>query len=354
MRTPVVLVTGVDPDAMAAVAIGLQWDLPNAVVVHHRIDVSTQLLHRVVSDASGVLEREEVELEHACVTCAIREDVLPTVERYARDGRWKNVLVHLPVGAEADQVCAVVNRDTRMARHLRVSRVVTALSGEGIVHDLLGDDLLRERDLHSSVDDTRGVGEVACAQVEFADVVVVSDPAPEQGVDLVRTLARPDAAIVVGSERLDAAGLVVGEHRYERAVSWISPTHDDELPPPASDLVWRVELQSPRAFHPERLLERLEELACGEFRSRGCFWLPTRPGRALVWDGSGGQLCIGNGEAWGRRMPFTRLVLTGVGEPPDLGDTFEDLLLGPDLEGRSWSLAEDGFEPWLGDVRNIA
>jgi hypothetical protein len=73
-----------------------------------------------------------------------------------------------------------------------------------------------------------------------------------------------------------------------------------------------------------------------------------------VWDGSGGQLCIGNGEPWGRRMPFTRLVLTGIGEPPRLDDTFEELLLGPDLEGRSWSLSEDGFEPWLGDVRNIA
>ena len=354
MRTPVVLITGVNPDPMAAVALGLQWDLPNAVVVHHRIDVAEQVLHRVVSDVSGVLEQEQVHLEHACVTCAIREDVIPTLERCARDGRWKTVLVHLPVGAEADQVCAVVARDTRLGRHLRISRVIAALDGAGLHDDLLGDDLLRERDLHSAVDDTRGVGEVACAQVEFADLVVASDPAGEAGVDLVRALARPDAELVVGTERLDGATVVDGEHGYERAVAWIAPTRAEELPAPASPVVWRQELFSPRAFHPERLLDGLEQLASGEFRSRGCFWLPTRPGQVLVWDGSGGQLCIGNGESWGRRMPFTRLVLTGLGEPPQLDDAFDELLLGPDLEGRSWSLVEDGFEPWLGQIRDIA
>lgn len=355
MRTPVVLVTGVDPAPMAAVAVGLQWDLPNAVAINHAIDPARQVLTRIVSDMSGVLEREEIELEHACVTCAIREDIVPTIERCARDGRWKSVIAHLPVGAEADQVCAVVHYDTRMARHFRIASTICALDGSSITTDLLGDTLLRELERHSAEDDTRGVGEVACAQAEFADLVVLTEAVEPAGRDLVRTLARPDATIVDGAEHVSGSLATSSLHDHDRALAWIDPTYDDTLPAPASDEVWRLDLRSPRAFHPERLFRDLEKLA-GEdyFRSRGCFWLPSRPGKALVWDGSGGQLSIGTGRPWGRRAPFTRLVLTGVGEPPaGVERVFEELLLGPDMEGRNWNVDEDGFEPWLGNIRDI-
>lgn len=356
MRTPVVLITGVDPSPMAAVAIGLQWDLPNAVVIRHEIDPHRQVLTRTVSDVSGVLEREEIHLEHACVTCAIREDIVPTIERCARDGRWKSVIAHLPVGAEADPVCAVVHHDTRMARHFRIASTVCALDGAGIAHDLLGDTLLREVDRHSAEDDTRGMGEVGCAQVEFADLVVLTGRVDPRGRDLVRTLARPDAVLVEGAENLSGTLATQGLHDHERASAWISPTFDAPLPAPASDAVWRLDLRSPRAFHPERLFRDLEKLAGEDFyRSRGCFWLPSRPGQVLVWDGAGGQLSIGAALHWGRRAPFTRIVLTGVGTAPaGLADVFEGMLLGPDLEGRSWAVAEDGFEPWLGEIRDIA
>jgi G3E family GTPase len=341
---------------MAAVAVGLQWDLPNAVAIHHAIDPGRQVLSRIVSDTSGVLEREEIELEHACVTCAIREDIVPTIERCARDGRWKSVIAHLPVGAEADQVCAVVHHDTRMARHFRIASTICALDGSSITADLLGDTLLRELERNSSEDDTRGMGEVACAQVEFADLVVLTELVEPVGRDLVRTLARPDARIIDGAEHVSGTLATSGLHDHEAARAWTDPTYDAALPAPVSDQVWQLDLRSPRAFHPERLFRDLEKLAGEEyFRSRGCFWLPSRPGRALVWDGSGGQLSIGTGQPWGRRAPFTRLVLTGVGEPPaGVEQVFENLLLGPDLEGRSWNVAEDGFEPWLGGIRDIA
>lgn len=355
MRTPVVLITGVAPDPMAAATVGLLWDLPNAVAVHHRIDPDAQVLHRVVSDASGVLEREEIPLAHACVSCAIREEVVPTIERVARDGRWKTVLAHLPVGAEAGQVCTVMSWDERLARHVRISSVVAAFEGDGLVEDLLGDSLLRERGRHSGPDDARGVGEVACGQIEYADTLVVTGHPEQVGLDLLATLARPGVPLVVGAENLDARSLVAPLHEHGRTRFWAAHTTEADLGEPASALVWRHDLYSPRGLHPGRLLEGLDPLGGGRHRSRGCFWLPTRPGRALRWDGAGGQLSIGPGEGWGRRAPFTRIVITGVGEPPThLEDAFDALLLGPDLEGGDWHVAEDGFEPWLGGIRDVA
>lgn len=358
MRTPVIAVTGVDPDAMATVMVGLLWDLAGAVTVQHRIDPERQVLLRVVSDVTGELDREEIPLEHACVSCALREDVMPTLERLARDGRWRTVVACLPVGAEAEQVGHVVAADTRLARHLRLSSVVAALDGGSVVEDLLGDDLLRERGRHTGPDDSRGVGEVACAMVEYADVVALTTGADPAAIDLVTALGRPNALVVESSEQLAAELLVEPRHDYQRTCEWTATILDAQLPDQRSTKVWRLDLSSPRPFHPARLLEQIERLGSGRHRSRGCFWLPTRPGTALVWDGAGGQLSIGAGPAWGRQVPRTRLVMTGVGAPPErLLRAFDELLLSPNealLDQADWAVVEDGFEPWLGPIRHVA
>ena len=120
---------------------------------------------------------------------------------------------------------------------------------------------------------------------------------------------------------------------------------------------WSLDLTSERPFDPEKLLDHLEELAAGPFRTRGCFWLPTRPDRALLWEGAGGHLAVGAGEPWGPRTPRTRLTYVGTGTArTDLVGRFESLLLpsaayGP---GIGWHPAEDGFEPWLGPLRDAA
>jgi hypothetical protein len=215
MRRPVVLVTGVDPDAMATAMVGLQFDLPRAVAVHHRIDVDRQVLTRTVSDLSGVVEHVETELEHACVACAIREDIVPTLERLARDGRWESVVALLPVGATAPQVCSVLSRDPRLARVVRVSAVMVAVRSELVVSDVLGDDLLAERGHHTSHEDRRGVGEVLASMVEFADVVVADDVLRPPAFELLRALARPDVLVQAdGPHHLAAQELLGHLHRH--------------------------------------------------------------------------------------------------------------------------------------------
>ncbi|MCR1783481.1 cobalamin biosynthesis protein CobW [Nocardioides carbamazepini] len=354
MRVPVVLLTGVDPDAMATTMVGLQFGLPDAVAVRHEIDPERGLLTRTVSDLSGVVETHELLLEHACVTCAIREDIVPTLERLARDGRWHSIVAHLPVGAEAGHLCSVLTWDTRLARFLRVATVVTALGTRHPVRDLLGDDLLADRGLHCAADDRRGVGEVLAAMVEYADVLTFDDGPDPVARGLVEALARPGVPVLEGGHGLESRQLLGSLHQRAHSDDWTSPTRAHALPDIRTEGVWRVDLRAPRPFHPDRLLESLELIGGGAHRSRGCFWLPTRSGRALEWDGAGGQLSIGDHAGWGRRAAFTRIVLTGVGAAPaHLRPAFEELLVAEGERG-TWSVSEDGFEPWLGPIRQVA
>lgn len=358
MRTPLVVITGTDPAAMDSAMVNLSWDLPRAVAVRHRIDPDSQVLTRTVSDAGGVLEQEQIPLEHACVSCALREDILPTLERLARDDRWSSIVAGLPVATEAAQLAHVLTRDTRLARRLKLSSIVHAVSTDTVVEDLLGDDLLRERGLHSNPDDDRGVGEVGCAQIEFADLVLLTGGPASTGHDLVSALARPDAVLVTGAEQLDGGALLEQRHQLTATSAWCSPAPEVDVPPLGKGEAWRLELSSPRPFHPERLLDQIERLGAGRHRSRGCFWVPTRPDMQLEWAGAGGHLSIGSYSSWGRRTPQTRLLFTGLGTAPShLVAAFEDLLLTPEealLDRRGWEVMEDGLEPWLGDIRDVA
>lgn len=353
--TPVVLVTGISVDAMASATIALQWDLPGTVVVHHSIDAERGRLLRTVSDVTGVLEREQIDLEHACVSCAIREDVAPTLARLAHAGRWGAIVAHLPVGAEGQQVCRVVAQDPRM-RHVRLAGVLCAVDGERLVDDLLGDELLCERGVHTAEDDRRGVAEVGAAQVEYADAVAVIGAADDAELELVRALARPGATVLADGDALEPVRLLAGIHVHAAAESWAAQVRNGPLPELVGEHVWRLDLMSDRPFHPDRLHEEIEAIGGGPRRSRGCFWLPTRAAVACAWDGAGGQLSIGVAEPWARRRPFTRIVVTGMDDGrDDVAAAFEHCLLSAAevrRRGKYWEAAGDGFEAWLGDIHS--
>lgn len=358
MRTPLVVVSGISPEAVSSLMVSLMWDLPNAVAVQHCIDPESQVLTRTVSDRSGRLDLHGVPLEHACATCALREDIVPTLESLAKQARWGAIVACLPVGMEAEHLAEILAGDTRLARRLKLASVITALDAGTAVDDLLGPDLLAERGLHTGPHDDRGVAEVACQLVEYADVIVTGpDPQPE-AVDLIQALTRPDALIVEGPETLDGAAVTTMVHKQMRAAAWSVPLGRDKLPDLTEGSAWRLDLSSDQPLDPDRLLDEIEQLGSGRHRIRGCFWVATRPGVAQLWKGAGGQVSIGSHSAWGDRQPLTRLVVTGLGAPPvELFASFQSLLGSADSAPHGqlrWAPQEDGLEPWLGPIRGAA
>lgn len=355
--TPLVLLTGVNPDAMAHAMIGLQWDAPDAVTVRHVINVGRQILTRVVSDQAGIVEQISFNLDHACVSCALREDILPTLERLADDDRWKSIIAHLPVAASADQICRVLDYDDVLGAKLHVASVLAVVNGPTARADLLGDDLLHERQLETSPEDRRGVAETHTALVEYADTVVTVGEIDETDRDLLTMLLRPGAGDVLDHLQINAISVITARRPHQAAEAWITPGHNHPVGLVRTGRAWTIELRSDRPFHPERLMTHLEELGGGARRSRGCFWLPTRHDTISEWDGAGGQLSVGPCEH-GTTEPHTRILVTGIDDNrEELVTLFHRCLLTDDeiaVRGTIWECDEDGYEPWLGPIRQTA
>ncbi|WP_026927594.1 CobW family GTP-binding protein [Granulicoccus phenolivorans] len=359
-QVPVILISGIQEGAVASASISLQLGLPGAVGVMHTIDAEREILTRVVGDITGVIEHEEINLAHTCITCAIREDIVPTLERLAAQGKWTSIVACLPVTAEANQVCRVLSWAPGNAPHVTVAAVVTALDGATISEDLLGDEALGERGLATAVDDDRGVAEVATAMVEYADVVCLTQLPEHDELALLTALARPRVPLVADPCLLDAPALAAGVHRSRASEGWIDEVRVGPLPPLPEAGVWRLDLHSDRPFHPGRLYEEIETLGSGPRRARGCFWLPTRPDAICAWDSAGGQASVGSTQNWGAARRQTRITVVGLAGDDghrEIEAAFHRCLL-TDTEiatrGQVWEEIWDGLEPWLGPIERAA
>ncbi|WP_407319773.1 GTP-binding protein [Isoptericola halotolerans] len=356
-----------DPVLRDTTAASLTLTSPGAVVVRHDLLPDDDALRRVVVDATGVVEDVTVELEHACVSCSVREDAVPTLARLAESGRWTDLVLALPVTAEPLPVARALATYTargEILESLRFTATTAVVDLDRVESDLLGDDLVDERGLALTEDDERPLGEALAAQLEQVDVVVTTGDDPT-GAGLVDRLRAGDSQRIDGVHELDVAQLAARSHDTVAAEGRAHPLgarRGRQAATDPQDRSWSLLLKSRRPFHPERLLEQIEHLGTGPVRSRGVFHVPDRPDSVCLWDGAGGALCVADLGTWqevaGNRPPVTRILVVGAGDPDEsrmvrdrILDAFgEALTTGAEVDdgGLRWLGSRDVLEPWLG------
>src|SRR5919108_771654 len=81
---PVVVVGGLHGHVRAEVVRRLLAAVPYSVAVHHDLRGAAEgRVERIVLDGWGVRERTVLPIAHGCVTCTVREDVVPALDRLA-------------------------------------------------------------------------------------------------------------------------------------------------------------------------------------------------------------------------------------------------------------------------------
>lgn len=351
---PVAVVTAIDPVLRGGLVASLLLDVPGAVELRYTVEAEAGSLRRLIVSAAGVIEEQEVELDHPCVSCAMREDAVPALDRLAGDPRIQAVLLSPPLSAEPE---IVVGTLLAHQRRWHLSGAAAVLAAASAREDLLGDETLAERGVTWALEDHRSVGEALAAQLEYSPLVV-ADLAPsaevEAGLELVEHLRAADQLLVTDPYAVDPALLLGGLLDHAAGLRRRDPRSVESHGGPTAHGTWTLELSSERPFHPERLLEHIEALGGGALRSRGRFWVPDRPGTIARWDGAGGQVSVGAHADSGRDLPTTRLVVTGV-IPVDadrVHRAFVRSLVTPEEWARGlapWMDREDVLAPWLGE-----
>ncbi|MQA77687.1 MAG: cobalamin biosynthesis protein CobW [Streptosporangiales bacterium] len=362
-QVPVVVVAAVDPVLRDAVSFCATCESPDVVVLSHDLTraAATGEMRRTAYSAAGLVEDEVVHLDHPCLTCALREDIVPSLRRLARSGRWRGIVLALPLATDPS---VAVGGIASAGDATVVACVLGVVDAATLLDDVFGDDLLADRGLHLATTDRRSVGETLAGQLDHADVVaaVLSPGAGPGSVDVIAHLAGDRMTVSAGVESYDVGALFRRRHDPAVAAARIDPRRvhprvRPAAPGEATRPPWTLDLRSDRPLHPDRLRTNLSALAMGRLRGRGRFWLPTRPGSVCQWDGAGGQLSIGTAGGWGGTAPSTRLVITGLDDAVPVRAAFADCVL-TDTEvargQRYWSATDDGFEPWLGERSDAA
>ena len=292
-----------------------------------------------------------------CWTCSLREVLLAVVEDRARLEPDGATVVLLPPGVE------LIHLAPRLADDLaRLPGVTLAGLAHVIDVDAAARDLLTHRPAPESVAvvEDQCAGELHMVALGYADAVVALGRDPV-GRDLVEHLRPHDTLLLPGLDAPLLPELLALRHDAARAVARVHPATTRAWGGPAEHGVRTLDLFSEMPFHPGRLRELVEDLAGRGMLARGCFWLPSRPGRVCTWEVAGGAVSVGDAGPWtespddpdGPDGPRCHLVVTGVADDDAcerVRAAFGSILLRADelAEALAWAGAPDGLEDWLG------
>lgn len=301
-RMDVAVVAGLHTEARTAAVDRLLATVPDSVALHH--DLSTAAygtVTRTVRDASGILSTGEAPLVNDCACCALREDLVPELERLAASGLTRLAVVELWDSVEPKAMAEVIAGHGSDA--LCLSGVLTAVDPSLLLPCLSNGDDLADAGIAAAASDQRTVADTWARQLEYAPVLAVLESEGADAADRALLAQLHPTARQVPIGHGDLAGAALGGFDVQAAAAAqhpacaLLPAEADESG--VGTFVWHRE----RPFHPERLFAALEDLTCAAARSRGRFWLADRPDTLLAWDAAGGALCVENAGPWLASLP---------------------------------------------------
>lgn len=249
-------------------------------------------------------EEKLVEMSNGCICCTLREDLLEEVNKLAQDGRFDYLVIEstgisepLPVAetftfADEDGVSLsdVADLDT----------MVTVVDAVNFLKDYDEAKYLQETGESLGEDDERSVADLLIEQVEFADVILVSKTDLAEAADIERLTAilrtlNTQAKIVPianGEVKIDevlSTGLFSFD-KAQQAPGWLKEMRGEHVPETEEYGIASFAYVARRPFHPEKFYQFLHgtEQFGKLIRSKGYFWLATRPRFAGHWSQAGG------------------------------------------------------------------
>ena len=249
-------------------------------------------------------EEKLIEMSNGCICCTLREDLLEEVNKLAKEGRFDHLVIEstgisepLPV---AETFTFADEQGVSLSDVARLDTMVTVVDAVNFLKDYQEAKYLKDKGESLGEDDERSVADLLVDQVEFADLILISKTDLVNTEDLERLKAilktlNTDAKVLpiehgnVDIDKVLNTGLFDFE-RARQAPGWLKEMRGEHIPETEEYGIGSFCYEARRPFHPDKFHEFLHNTKqYGKLiRSKGFFWLATRPEYAGQWSQAGG------------------------------------------------------------------
>lgn len=289
-----------------------------AVIVNDmsEVNIDAALVDREVTLSRG--EERLVEMTNGCICCTLREDLLVEVASLARAGRFDVLVIESTGISEPLPVAETFTfRDATgesLSDLARLDTLVTVVDAVAFPADLKTADDLTERGESLGEDDHRSLAELLIDQVEFADVIIVNkidligSAERERLIHALRQLNRHARILPAVLGQVPLAEVIdTGRFDFARAAEapgWLAELRGTHTPETEEYGVGSLVYRARRPFHPARFHAAMQRDWPGNLlRSKGFFWLASRPDWAGEWSQAGGLVRHGPAGLWWDAAP---------------------------------------------------
>ena len=249
-------------------------------------------------------EEKLVEMSNGCICCTLREDLLVEVNRLAKSGKYDYLVIEstgisepLPV---AETFTFADESGVSLSDIASLDTMVTVVDAVNFLTDYDQAKSLQEVGESLGEEDERSVADLLVEQVEFADVLLISktDLVSENELERLKSILRTlnteaeQISIEHGNAPLKQV-LNTNKFSFEKAQQapgWLKEMRGEHVPETEEYGISSFSFVERRPFHPQKFYDFLhsKEIAGKLIRSKGFFWLATRPHFAGSWSQAGG------------------------------------------------------------------
>ena len=296
-------------------------NLKVAVIVNDMSEINVDA--NLVKNENTLSRTEEklVEMSNGCICCTLREDLMIEVEKLAKANRFDYLLIESSGISEpvpVAQTFSFVDEESGvdLSRFSFVDTMVTVVDSFNFFKDFGSPETLMDRDLTDIEGDYRTIVDLLTDQVEFANVIILNktDLVSEQELAFLSNTIKklnPSAKLIesthskINPKEILHTGMFNFEEA-EQSAGWIEELNKEEHKPETeeygiSSFVYRTK----KPFDPVRFWNYIQQgFPLSIIRSKGLFWLASRPGQAMVWGQAGGSLKADSAGVWWSSMPF--------------------------------------------------
>ena len=264
-------------------------------------------------------EEKLVEMSNGCICCTLREDLLEEIGRLAHEGKYDYLVIEFTGISEPLPVAETftfADEDGKSLSEIsRLDSMVTVVDALNFLKDYDEAKFLNEVGESLGEEDERSVADLLVEQVEFADILLISktDLVSEQELarlkSILQTLNTEAIQIPIehGKVPLDKV-LNTGRFSFERAQQspgWLKEMRGEHVPETEEFGISSFSYEARRPFDPQKFYDFIhsKDIAGKLIRSKGFFWLATRPQLAGIWSQAGGMARYGAAGLFWKAVP---------------------------------------------------